>query len=144
MSEHDTQSRTAATLAELWPTLRQVRTTPFPCREYADLYVRDAEPAHLVIDGRGYDLRLSKRGRPVSQFTGMVELTRITGGEGVESVSSAKPTTHHLLDQLEQAVAQYTAEVERQPLQPGDSVVFTVTFSTTVGLLSDPDPDPAA
>ncbi len=79
MSEHDTQSGTAAsTLEELVATLRSVHVRAFPCREYATVYFRGSEPVGLLVDGRAYDIRPSKRGQVVSTLTGFVELTRIT------------------------------------------------------------------
>ncbi len=79
MSEHDTQSGTAAsTLEELVATLRSVHVRAFPCREYATVYFRGSEPVGLEVDGRAYDIRPSKRGQVVSTLTSFVELTRIT------------------------------------------------------------------
>jgi len=89
MSEHDTQAVSVTTLTALWPTLRQVRMQPVPCRDHALLFYHGSEPVELLIDGKPYAIRPANRSRKVSDCTAVVELTSITGGTGPGSDPAA-------------------------------------------------------
>jgi len=79
MSDTDNLLKTAAsTLEELVAALRTVHVRAFPCRESATVYFRGSEPVGLLVDGRAYDIRPSKRGQVVATLTSFVELTRHT------------------------------------------------------------------
>jgi len=132
MTEH-------TSLAELWPTLRRTMIQAFPCREHAMLVLECGQPVELVIDGRPYAIRPSKRSRAITERTRVVVLAETRTGDDQAPVPSDELDASQLVTQLERSVEQYKAQVAERPLLPGDAVAFTVTFTAEAR-----DPDPAA